>query len=127
MAKNNDTGARSTNMITSGTSIVGDVVCNNDIRIEGALTGNLKVEGKVVIGGTGSVKGEVTCQNCDIEGGLDGKITVTELLALRATAKVTGDIFTSKLAIEPGATFTGLCNMDDGSNKKPQNNNPEKK
>ena len=111
MAKNNETSTFSTNMITAGTTITGDITCNSDIRIEGTLHGNLVAKGKLVIGSTGEIKGEVTCQNCDIEGLLDGKITIQELLSLRATAKVLGDMFTNKLAIEPGAVFTGSCSM----------------
>ena len=38
-------------------------------------------------------------------------ITVSDLLSLKSTAKVQGDIVTKKLAIEPGATFTGSCSM----------------
>lgn len=127
MAKINETTTISTNMITSGTIITGDVSCENDIRLEGTLNGNLVVKGKVVIGGTGVIKGEVMCQNCDIEGVLDGKITTHELLSLRATAKVTGDIFTTKLAIEPGAVFTGLCTMNSNTEKTISQNGMAKK
>ena len=34
-------------------------------------------------------------------------------LNLKASSKILGDIATSKLAIEPGARFTGNCNMSD--------------
>ena len=33
------------------------------------------------------------------------------MLQLKATANILGDINTNKLSIEPGATFTGSCNM----------------
>jgi cytoskeletal protein CcmA (bactofilin family) len=36
---------------------------------------------------------------------------VEDLLSLKASAKLDGEIFTSKLAIDPGATFTGSCHM----------------
>lgn len=111
MAKINESNSFLTNMITAGTTITGDISCNSDIRIEGTLKGNLVAKGKLVIGSTGEIKGEVSCQNCDIEGLLDGKVTIQELLSLRATAKVVGDIITNKLAIEPGAVFSGTCTM----------------
>jgi cytoskeletal protein CcmA (bactofilin family) len=37
---------------------------------------------------------------------------VTELLSLKATAKLNGDVVTNKLAIEPGALFSGSCSMN---------------
>ncbi|MDQ3192147.1 MAG: polymer-forming cytoskeletal protein, partial [Bacteroidota bacterium] len=42
---------------------------------------------------------------------VQGQITVSELLSLKASSKLNGDIITSKLSIEPGATFTGSCSM----------------
>ena len=40
-----------------------------------------------------------------------GRDQRTYLLALKATSSVEGDIVTDKLSIEPGASFTGNCNM----------------
>lgn len=119
MAKTTDNSSFKTNMITSGTTITGDVSCSNDIRIEGNLVGNLVVKGKVVIGATGVIQGEVQCNNCDIEGALEGKITTNELLTFKSTAKINGDITTKKLAIEPGAIFTGTCSMESNTQKAP--------
>ena len=46
-----------------------------------------------------------------MEGVVDGKVVVEELLSLRSMSKLYGEIKTGKLAIEPGATFTGKCDM----------------
>jgi cytoskeletal protein CcmA (bactofilin family) len=105
-----------TNLITSGTIITGDITCDSDMRIDGVLSGNLTAKGKIVIGKTGDVKGEIACQNCDVEGSVNGKLTIKGLLSLRSTAKFLGDIITSKLAIEPGAIFTGACKRNGEKN-----------
>jgi len=73
--------------------------------------GTINSKGKVVLGESGRIEGEVICQNANISGEIKGKIIVKELLALQATARIHGDIETSKLSIEPGANFTGSCNM----------------
>ncbi len=99
------------NIIGAGTSIEGDVVSGGDIRIDGNLKGTLRTRGKLVVGPTGTIEGEVTCQNADVSGNVRGKITVTELLALKTSAKINGEITTGKLAIEPGADFSGSCSM----------------
>src|SRR5512145_1504372 len=111
MAKIIETENNVINQIGVGTEITGDVTTNGDIRFDGVLTGNLKTKGKVVIGETGSVKGEIVCKNSVLEGKVEGRITVTELLTLKATSTLTGDIITRRLAIEPGARFSGNCNM----------------
>ncbi len=103
------------NLIGVGTDIKGDVESSGDIRIDGSLKGNLRTKGKVVIGNTGLVKGEVFCKNSDVEGKIEGKINVQELLSLKATSSILGDISARRLAIEPGAKFTGNCNMSSES------------
>jgi cytoskeletal protein CcmA (bactofilin family) len=113
MAKYNETENPTINLISNGTDITGDVKSNGDIRIDGSLTGNLSTKGKVVIGPTGRIKGEVICKNSEVSGVIEGKISVGQLLNLKASSKILGDIATSKLAIEPGARFTGNCNMSD--------------
>ncbi len=99
------------NQIGVGTEITGDVSTNGDIRFDGILTGNLKTKGKVVIGETGTVKGEINCKSSVLEGKVEGKISVGELLTLKATSTLIGDIVTRRLAIEPGAKFSGNCSM----------------
>src|SRR5512147_1218629 len=111
MAKLIETENNVINQIGVGTEITGDVTTNGDIRFDGILTGNLKTKGKVVIGETGSVKGEIICKNSVLEGKVEGKISVSELLTLKATSSLLGDIITRRLAIEPGAKFSGNCSM----------------
>jgi cytoskeletal protein CcmA (bactofilin family) len=113
MAKFNETENTTINLISNDTEITGDVMSNGDIRIDGSLNGNLTTKGKVVIGPTGKVKGEVNCKNSEVSGMIEGKISVSQLLNLKASSRILGDIITSKLAIEPGARFTGTCNMNE--------------
>lgn len=102
------------NRIVSGTDIEGVVTSDSNIRIDGNVKGDIRVKGRLVVGSTGHIKGEITCENADIEGTISGKITVNGLLTLKSTAKLDCDIATKKLAIEPGATFTGKCEMGGG-------------
>ena len=111
MARNNEVENPAINIIRKGTEIKGDVTCAGDIRIDGVLNGTLSSEGKVVVGQSGIIEGEVTCKNADISGNIKANIVVRELLQLKATANIAGDINTNKLSIEPGANFTGTCNM----------------
>ncbi|MCB0402868.1 MAG: polymer-forming cytoskeletal protein [Flavobacteriales bacterium] len=111
MARNNEIESPAINIVRKGTEIKGDVTCSGDIRIDGTLKGSLVSEGKVVVGPTGIIDGQVTCRNADISGTIKAKLVVKELLQLKATANIVSDINTNKLSIEPGATFTGSCNM----------------
>ena len=98
-------------MIGVGTTIEGNISSSENIRFDGNLIGNLNTKGKVFVGQSGKVTGEIRCKNCEVEGVVDGRVVVEELLSLRAMSKLYGEIKTGKLAIEPGATFTGKCDM----------------
>lgn len=113
MAKTIETESSPVNIITAGTKIKGDITATGDFRLDGSLEGNIQLNGKLVVGDTGVVKGNIMCQNANIIGMVDGNISVKELLALHATARITGDILINKLSIEPGAVFTGRCRMLD--------------
>jgi cytoskeletal protein CcmA (bactofilin family) len=132
MAKSNEIESTSINLISNGTEIIGDIKSTGDIRIDGFLTGNLNIKGKVVIGPTGKISGEVICKNSEVSGFIEGKITVEQLLSLKASSTILGDIDTSKLSIEPGAKFSGNCKMIDNEKrgaasareKEPEKNTP---
>ncbi len=108
----------SINIITSGTVIKGDVTASGDFRLDGKLEGNIQLNGKLVIGDSGVVNGNVLCMNANIIGTVNGNLSVKELLSLHSSARVKGDILINKLSIEPGAIFTGKCNMLDEVRKQ---------
>lgn len=101
------------NTIAKGTTIKGVITAVGDFRLDGVLEGNITLNGKLVVGESGYVKGNVVCQNANIIGKVEGNISVKELLSLNGTANVKGDIVINRLSIEPGATFSGTCRMLD--------------
>ena len=100
-----------TNRIVEGTVIVGNIVSHADFRLDGNLTGNFQTNGKIVIGITGSIKGDIICKNADIEGKFSGKIQVQEVLNVKAKSIIEGEVICGKLSVEPGATFSASCVM----------------
>ena len=99
------------NALTSGSKIIGTVITDSDMRIDGTVEGDVKCSGKLVIGEHGLIKGTVECQNAEIMGRLEGKIDVKYTLALRATSNLKGEISTGTLMVEPNAIFNGNCSM----------------
>ena len=112
MGKQIDNTNGAVNLIASKTSVTGDINTESDLRIDGVLKGNLKTTGKLVIGKSGIIEGEINCKTAEIEGKIEGKILVKELLTLKSTSILNGEITTGQLMIEPGATFTGNCKMN---------------
>ena len=113
MAKNIISETPAVNLIGKGTSIKGDIRSDGDVRVDGVLFGSIQTSGKIVVGTSGSIEGDISCQNADISGMVKATIRVRDLLSMKATSRVFGEIYTGKLAIEPGAKFSGTCTMED--------------
>lgn len=115
LSKNNskngegDFGAH--NQIAKGTDIQGDIKTDGVLRIDGTLVGSIESTSKLVVGPSGRVEGNVICASAHVSGEIKGKVIVKEQLTLQATGKLHGELTTGKLAIEPGAVFTGSCSM----------------
>ena len=100
------------NALTAGSKIIGTIIADSDIRIDGTVEGDLTCTGKVVIGEQGKLKGTISCQNAEILGNMDGKMEVKNTLALRASGTIKGDVITQVLIVEPEAVFNGSCSMN---------------
>ncbi|MCX6283853.1 MAG: polymer-forming cytoskeletal protein [Bacteroidetes bacterium] len=112
MAKNREPEMPSINIMGPGTVVKGEISVNGDFRVDGTLIGNIHCKGKIVVGQTGRIEGEIICQNADFSGEVKATVKVAELITLKETAIYSGDITTGKLAIEPGAKFSGTCKME---------------
>jgi cytoskeletal protein CcmA (bactofilin family) len=111
MGSEKSTSTGGATLIAAGTTLKGDISSNNDLRIDGAIIGNIYCKAKVVIGSSGHVEGDVEGNQCDVVGKISGNIRVKDLLQLRGECKVNGNIQAGKLQVEPTATFNGQCHM----------------
>jgi cytoskeletal protein CcmA (bactofilin family) len=105
------------NRIVEGTKIIGDLITESNLRIDGEVKGNVTTSSKVVLGESGFISGNLTCQDADLEGRIEGILRVDGLLILREQARIYGDISTVKLHMEEGAIFEGVCKMSTNGQK----------
>lgn len=98
--------------IASGVEIVGNIVAEGRLRLEGKIKGNIKLSDRLVVDAKGVIEGDLECKEAQISGKVDGKITVKDTLEFTSTAVVHGQIVASKLVVAEGAIFTGTCDMD---------------
>lgn len=106
------------NALTAGSKIVGNISADRDFRVDGTIEGDLKCDGKVVIGESGLILGNLSCQVAEMLGKITGDVTASESLALRASAVLTGNATTRILIVEPNAVFNGSCHMENAKGKK---------
>jgi cytoskeletal protein CcmA (bactofilin family) len=99
------------NSIVEGTKLKGEINSPGNFRIDGEVDGDMKIEGKLIIGTKGLVKGKVTCKDAEIEGRFDGHLSVNGLLSLKSTSEITGDAVFTRLMVAEGAKLTCTCNL----------------
>jgi len=117
------TSGNGTTLISTGTTLKGDISSNSDLRIDGTVIGNINSSAKIVIGANGVVEGDIFGNQADIVGKVSGNVRTKELLQLRGESIVSGNLYAGKLQVEPTATFNGQCHM--GANVVEMNNNNE--
>jgi cytoskeletal protein CcmA (bactofilin family) len=98
-------------VVGPGTSFVGTLKSDGNIRIDGSMEGDIEILGNLIVGETGRVIATIKAQNVHISGAVKGEITAVEQLEISPTGKVWGDITTAALHIEPGGLFRGQSAM----------------
>ena len=105
------TSGNGTTLISTGTTLKGDISSNSDLRIDGTIVGNITSSAKIVIGANGVVEGDINGNQADIVGKVSGNIKTKDLLQLRGDCIVNGNVYAGKLQVEPTAVFNGQCHM----------------
>lgn len=102
-----------TTVIAKGTLIEGKFSCTENVRLDGAIHGEVKVEKRLVMGDSGYVQGNIITKEAAIKGKIKGDIVVTELLHLHDTANIEGNITAKKMTVDEGARYNGTCKVGD--------------
>ncbi|MEK7158642.1 MAG: polymer-forming cytoskeletal protein [Patescibacteria group bacterium] len=96
-------------VIGSTVHLEGDFVGEQDVLVEGAVTGTLKTKGNLRVGEKAVVEAEVEANSAVIAGTIRGNVTVKDKIDLQASAQVEGDLVAQTISVEPGATIRGRC------------------
>lgn len=109
-------------IIGPGMQILGDIVTDGTIRIEGTLRGTVRAAKAVVLGKEGVIVGEIITQDAVIGGRIEGTIIAESRLELQSTCVVDGEIRArvQHLKLDEGARFNGQIQMIDGEELQEQ-------
>ncbi|MEI8399715.1 MAG: polymer-forming cytoskeletal protein [Alcaligenaceae bacterium] len=98
-------------IISQSTEIHGQIIATQSLRIDGTVTGDIRVSQAgnacVAIGLTGVVQGDIHAQRLIVGGRISGNVFVTEAVELHESADIQGDITYGQISIEPGAKING--------------------
>ena len=96
-------------VIGSGSRIEGNIRFSGELRIDGAVAGNIVGQdaGRLILSEAAVVEGEVRVARAVINGKVNGPIHAGENLELQPKARVTGDIYYGALEVHLGAIVQG--------------------
>jgi cytoskeletal protein CcmA (bactofilin family) len=112
-AASTPSAGREMNIISKGTNIQGDVICDGDLRIDGEVKGTIRSRSKIMVGPDGYVNGDIECVHAEVLGRVKGTLKVQDHLNLRGNARMEGDVLTTHFEMEPSVKFNGKCTMQD--------------
>ncbi len=95
--------------VAKGTKIEGNFHSSENIRLDGAVHGELRCDKKLVMGEGSRLEGKIFAADAVIMGEVVGDISVQGALQLTHTAQVTGSIVTRHLIVDEGARYEGQC------------------
>jgi cytoskeletal protein CcmA (bactofilin family) len=104
--------APSVSIVGPGMNVVGELVSQGSIRVEGAVRGTIRARSVMVVRG-GVVDGDVFAEQAVVGGEVTGSIVATKHLELQGTCAVSGEIVSpvQHLNVESGARFSGNIRM----------------
>jgi cytoskeletal protein CcmA (bactofilin family) len=109
-ASNSSDGAVTT-VIAKGTVIEGKFLCSENVRLDGAIHGEVKVDKRFVMSDTSYVQGNINARDAAIKGKIKGDVLVKEALHLMESAVIEGNITAKTMIVEEGARYNGSCQI----------------
>lgn len=100
-----------TTVIAKGTTIEGKFACGENVRLDGAIHGEVKVDKRFVMGDGSYVQGNIAARDAAIKGKIKGDIVVREALHLLDTAVIEGNITAKTMVVDEGARYNGSCRI----------------
>jgi len=92
--------------------IDGALTFRDMLRVNGHIAGSvISKKGTLIVDTTAQVDADIEVSVAVIGGKVNGDIVAYERVEVGPFAKIHGNIWTRSLAIQPGATFDGVCQM----------------
>lgn len=96
-------------IIGSGSAVSGNLRINGAMMIDGDIDGNIEASGNIIIGEKAKIRGNISARSATVSGIVLGDITAPEGIKLQATSTVIGDIATKRLILSAGVILHGHC------------------
>ncbi len=94
-------------VLAQHTTFEGKLKSEGNLRFDGVLEGELTVNGDVVVGEHGNVRGNIQATNVIVAGKVFGNVDTKGRLEILSTGRLHGDISVGSLIIDEGGVLQG--------------------
>jgi cytoskeletal protein CcmA (bactofilin family) len=102
-----------TAVIGRSIKINGDLRGEEDLRIEGDVSGTVQLRNScLTVGHEGKIKADLYAKEVIVDGYVEGDVYASERVSIRSNAHVLGNVTAPRVGIEDGARFKGSIEMD---------------
>jgi cytoskeletal protein CcmA (bactofilin family) len=93
--------------------VKGDITGTDDLVIDGAVEGLIKLdEGNVTVGKTAKLTADINARDVVVYGHVKGNVSARGRIEIRKDGSVIGNLTTAQVMIEDGAGFKGSIEID---------------
>ncbi len=90
----------------------GTLTCEEDLTIEGKLTGNIRLrDATLIVAQPALLEADIRAARVVIHGTVTGSVSAAQRIELAPSARVTGDLSAMQIVIAEGAQFNGRVDM----------------
>ena len=98
-------------VIGAKTTVKGEITGDEDVLVEGAVEGQVRISRDLRVAASGSVRANVEANSVIVSGEVLGDCTAAVRVDIQATGRLTGNIRAPKIVIAEGAVFRGNSDM----------------
>jgi cytoskeletal protein CcmA (bactofilin family) len=100
--------------------IEGNIVSDQDIRIDGTVHGSVEVgQHEVVLGASSEVKADVNARSVLVGGKIEGDVTASDRIQIQSTGILLGDVASPRLVIQDGGILRGKVDVAGNRQNRP--------
>jgi len=100
-------------IIAGGTRIIGELVTDGVIKVEGAVEGTVRADGEVLVTKEGAIEGDIHTREAVVGGRVHGSVFASERVEVQPGSLIVGDIATKRLVVQDGGELNGHVRMGD--------------
>jgi cytoskeletal protein CcmA (bactofilin family) len=98
-------------VIAPGTRIVGELISDGVVKVEGTVVGSVRADRQVLVAKGGIIQGDVFTRDAVVGGEIHGAILADDRVEVQSSSIIQGDITTLRIVVHEGGEVNGHVRM----------------